>query len=189
MSFDSLDRLEAVNGDSPRAQLVAQLFKEHNAALVRFLAARLHSEQDAREIAQEAYVKLLSLDKPGAISFLRAFLFKIAANLAVDRQRSRGRFERLVAAGFLDELREVPTPDRELASAQQLAIVHRLVSELPARCRRAFLLHRIYGQDITSISRQIGVTERMVRNYIVRASLHCVEGLRGVDEMRGRSCE
>ena len=73
------------------AQRISRLFSEHNESLVRFLATRLHSVQEAKEVAQEAYVRLLSLDDSGAVSFLRAFLFKTAANLAVDRIRSRNR--------------------------------------------------------------------------------------------------
>ena len=64
---------------------IDHLFREHNDALVRFLSARLGSYQDAREVAQEAYVRLLNLDRPGAANFLKALLYKTAANLAIDR--------------------------------------------------------------------------------------------------------
>jgi DNA-directed RNA polymerase specialized sigma24 family protein len=70
---------------------VARLFREHNAALLRFAAARLGSEHEAREVAQEAYVRLLQLDRRQTIGFLRAYLFKTAANLATDRLRARRR--------------------------------------------------------------------------------------------------
>ncbi|HEY0339863.1 MAG TPA: sigma factor, partial [Steroidobacteraceae bacterium] len=70
-----------------RAALVDRLFREHNEALIRFLTVRVRSPQEARDVAQEAYVRLLSLDEPGAVSYLRAFLFKTAANIAVDRRR------------------------------------------------------------------------------------------------------
>ena len=70
------------------AGLIERLFQEHNESLLRFLAARLGSRHEAREVAQEAYVRLLKLDTPGAIGYFRAFLFKTAANLAVDRVRS-----------------------------------------------------------------------------------------------------
>src|ERR1700756_676267 len=66
---------------------IDHLFREHNDALVRFLSARLGSYQDAREVAQEAYVRLLNLDRPGAANFLKALLYKTAANLAIDRLR------------------------------------------------------------------------------------------------------
>src|SRR5258708_12516130 len=70
-----------------RARLVGRLFQEHNRALVSFLRAKLRNDQEAREVAQEAYVKLLQLESPGVVSFLQAYLFKIASNIAIDRIR------------------------------------------------------------------------------------------------------
>src|ERR1700734_1930786 len=70
---------------------IAGLFRDHNAALLRFAATKLGSEQEARDVAQEAYVRLLQLDRPETIGYLRAFLFKITANLAMDRLRARKR--------------------------------------------------------------------------------------------------
>ncbi len=62
---------EARLGDPPqaRASALSNLFREHNCTLVRFINARLRNEQEeqeANEIAQEAYVKMLQLDRcPG----------------------------------------------------------------------------------------------------------------------------
>jgi len=58
--------------EESRAAVVERLFREHNEALIRFLRSRVGSHNEALEIAQEAYVRLLSLDQPGAISYLRA---------------------------------------------------------------------------------------------------------------------
>jgi RNA polymerase sigma-70 factor (ECF subfamily) len=160
-----------------RAERITRLFSEHNESLVRFLTARLHSVQEAKEVAQEAYVRLLSLDDSGAVSFLRAFLFKTAANLAVDRLRSRNRHRQAQDAGLCDELREAPTPDHEAAEAQEAEIVRRLIGELPPKCRRAFLLHRIHGVDFPQIAKQMELSERMVRHYVLRAVLYCRAGL------------
>src|SRR5579863_2812073 len=73
--------------EESQAAVIERLFREHNEALVRFLRTRVGSLSEALEIAQEAYVRLLSLDEPGAVSYLRAFLFKTAANIAIDRRR------------------------------------------------------------------------------------------------------
>lgn len=160
-----------------RAERITRLFSEHNESLVRFLAARLHSVQEAKEVAQEAYVRLLSLDDSGAVSFLRAFLFKTAANLAVDRLRSRNRQRQAMSAGLCDELREAPTPDHEAAQAEEAEIVRRLIGELPPKCRQVFLLHRIHGEELSQIAKQMELSERMVRHYVLRAVLYCRAGL------------
>lgn len=160
-----------------RAQRISRLFSEHNEALIQFLATRLRSVQEAKEVAQEAYVRLLSLEDSGAVSFLRAFLFKTATNLAVDRIRSRNRQRLAVDAGLCDETREAPTPDRETASAQEVEIVRHLIGELPPKCRRAFLLHRVHGLEFAEIAQEMGLSERMIRHYVLRAVLHCRAGL------------
>src|SRR5688572_5593177 len=103
-----------------RSALVERLFREHNEALVRFIFARVRSYQVAREVAQEAYVRLLSLDEPGAVSYLRAFLFKTAANLAVDRLRSDESQARAAELPFFQDLQEHRSPERQVSSAQTL---------------------------------------------------------------------
>jgi RNA polymerase sigma factor (sigma-70 family) len=165
-----------LSGNS-HAQRISRLFSEHNESLIQFLATRLRSVQEAKEVAQEAYVRLLSLEDSGAVSFLRAFLFKTAANLAVDRIRSRNRQRQVLDAGLCDDSREAPTPDREVATAQEVEIVRRLIGELPPKCRHAFLLHRVHGAEFSEIAQEMGLSERMVRHYVLRAVLYCRAGL------------
>jgi RNA polymerase sigma factor (sigma-70 family) len=174
---DSEEERSGEPAGNDHAQRISRLFSEHNESLIQFLATRLHSVQEAKEVAQEAYVRLLSLEDSGAVSFLRAFLFKTAANLAVDRIRSRNRQRQAVDAGLCDEAREAPTPDREAASAQEVEIVRCLIGELPPKCRRAFLLHRVHGAEFSEIAEEMGLSERMVRHYVLRAVLYCRAGL------------
>jgi RNA polymerase sigma-70 factor (ECF subfamily) len=182
------ERSGALTGDD-RAARITRLFSEHNDSLVRFLAVRLHSVQEAKEVAQEAYVRLLSLDDSGAVSFLRAFLFKTAVNLAVDRLRSRNRQRLAMNAGLCDELREALRPDHEAAQAEEAEIVRRLIGELPPKCRRAFLLHRIDGEDFPQIAKQMELSERMVRHYVLRAVLYCRAGLDAAQSSKESSKE
>ena len=177
MPRDTQHESSADPAGSSHSQRISRLFSEHNDSLIQFLATRLRSVQEAKEVAQEAYVRLLSLEDSGAVSFLRAFLFKTAANLAVDRIRSRNRQRQALEAGLCDESREAPTPDREAASAQEMEIVRHLVAELPPKCRRAFLLHRVHGAEFSEIAEEMGLSERMVRHYVLRAVLYCRAGL------------
>lgn len=147
---------------------VEQLFREHNAALLRFISAKIGSEQEAREIAQEAYVHLLQLDHPAAISFLRAFLFKTAANLAIDRLRQRGRRTHMTSMADLDFAVFELTPERQLSGEQAMVILRAAVARLPAKCRQAFLLHRVYEMRIEDIAQRMGIGVCMARRYVAR---------------------
>jgi RNA polymerase sigma factor (sigma-70 family) len=171
------DATQAQDRDGSRAELIAGLFREHNDTLVRFLTSRLRSPQEAREVAQEAYVRVLSLDTPGAVSFLRAFLFKTASNIAIDRIRHRHRCPHANDVSLFDELPERRTPELRAEGAQEIALLMQLLAELPAKCRYAFLLHKVDGLATREIGAHMKLSERQVRDYILRALLHCRAGL------------
>jgi len=148
---------------------IERLFREHNATLLRFIAARMGSVQEAHEIAQEAYVHLLQLNHPETVSYLRAYLFKTAANLVVDRLRQRGRRQLVASVSDLDFAAFELTPERHLSGEQTLAVMGRAIAELPPKCRQAFLLHRVQGVPIADIGERMQIGECMVRRYIARA--------------------
>lgn len=160
--------------------LVAALFETHNKALLRFLTCRLRSAQEAKEVAQEAYVRLLQLDAPDGVGYLRAFLFKTAANLAADRLKSAARRGRVDRLEFFDESAAVePSPEGCLAARQDLAAIMQLLDELPARCRYAFVMHRCYGHSVAEVAGLMNLSARTVQLYVERALVFCRERLHG----------
>jgi RNA polymerase sigma-70 factor (ECF subfamily) len=159
-------------GSSDSSIDIAGLFREHNAALLRFAAAKLGSEQEARDVAQEAYVRLLQLDRPETISYLRAFLFKIASNLAMDRLRARRRMPPAPAVTDEDLVAFDLSPERQCAGQEMVAVLKQALEELPVKCRDIFVLHRVEGLSRAEIAIRMGLGERMVRLYMARALEH-----------------
>ena len=158
-----------------RAELVARLFREHNRALVSFLRAKLHNDHEAREVAQEAYVRLLQLDSPGVVSFLQAYLFKIAANLAVDRIRHQVVRDRTMdeTAAVFEEADESSSPERGMLAREELRRVSAAMEGLPAKCRQAFAMHVLQDRPLAEIAAEMNLSKRMVRYYIVRGLAVC----------------
>jgi RNA polymerase sigma-70 factor (ECF subfamily) len=156
-----------------RTEAVRRLFQEHNRALISFLTARLHSVQDARDVAQEAYVRVLQLDKPEGLSFLKAFLFKTAANLAIDRVRAQSVRNHVDVDLVFDEIEEPVVPEREVLAQQELDIIARRLQGLPSQCRYAFAMHVLLERPIREIAAELRLTERMVRYYVVQGLERC----------------
>jgi RNA polymerase sigma-70 factor (ECF subfamily) len=179
------ESLPAAEGAGTRAALVARLFREHNQALISLLTLRLHSVQDAKEIAQESYVRLLQLDRPEVASLLRGYLFRIASNLAVDRLRQRNvrhRSAAAVEAELFEELDTRDEPERRTLVNEELRFVDSCLEELSAACRRAFFLHRVHDKSVAEIAVEMNVTERMVRHHLTRAVVYCQLRLRGASK-------
>jgi RNA polymerase sigma-70 factor (ECF subfamily) len=176
----------ADNGGA-RALEVERLFRDHNESLIRFLTLRLHSRQEAREVAQEAYVRLLQLENTDVASFVRAYLFRIAGNLAIDRLRRRATESRFRETEPLPNLFDRP-PDPETLAVERERVqqIRGYLDELPDAVRDSFLMFRVEDMDQGSIARRLGVTDRMVRNHITRALLYCrlrLDGLPPADAM------
>ena len=151
---------------------VKQLFHEHNRALVNFLLTRVRSRAEAMDLAQEAYVRLLQLDHPGAIGFLRGYLFRIAANLSVDSLRARIPRER-AAIELFDELGDGDEIEHRAILHEEFETICGALEQLPPKCQKAFLLNVVEGYSHTETARAVGCNERMVRYHISRALTHC----------------
>ena len=168
-SEDSAGRPASAN----RNEAVSELFRANNRALISFLLTHLSNEGEAREVAQESYIKLLQLDRPEAVSFLRAYLFRIAANLAIDRIRRRDRKDRIERLDLFDEPPLAPSAEDEVTSQQDLALVRQSIAELKPSYQTAFAMNKFLDRSITDVAAAMDLTPRMVRVYVTRAVFYC----------------
>ncbi len=157
------------SADELRPRMVADLARNYHEALVRFLMLRVGSKEEAREIAQEAYAKLLALDRPGSISFLAGYLWRTAANLAIDRRRQRTVRQRFADVAVQGEEKLAPSAERVAEGRQRLAIVERALGELPPRCLEAFTLRVLDGMRFDDVAREMRISDRMAQIYVARA--------------------
>jgi RNA polymerase sigma factor (sigma-70 family) len=179
---------QASQDDGAQADSIAHLFHEHNRALVGYLRARLRSEQEAKEVAQEAYVRLLELQRPGTPGLFRAYLFKTATNIATDRLRHRRVRQRAVQAELFEGISPSPSndPADQLLARERTEQLLRCLEELPAKCRQIFQMHRLEGLDQRAVADRAGVSERMVRRYITYALVYCRLRLDGLSAQQAR---
>jgi RNA polymerase sigma-70 factor (ECF subfamily) len=156
-------------------EVVAALYREHHAALVALLQCRLNSRSDAQEIAQEVYVKLLTMKDLGHLETPRAFLFRMAINQSVDYLRKRVVRANLSPPPVSEDLHAAPLPEQHLWAGQQWKKVQAALRELPAKCSQAFVLHVLEGREFSAIATEMKLSERMVRYHVSRAMAHCRE--------------
>lgn len=151
------------------------LFAKHNRILVNFLYKKLGNVQDAHDVAQEAYAKVLGLQNDKVVNHLRTYLFKTASNIAIDRLRQRNRrirdvdYDQVKAELVSNELQ----PEQRAFGQEQLKRLKIAIQRLPIRARYAFVQYRVKGLGYDEIAREMGVTESMVRKYVRKALQDC----------------
>lgn len=159
------------------------LFREHQANVLRFLTLRLGSVADARDCFQIVCTRLLERSASLADDNLAALLYVCARNVAIDElRRRRNDCEH---AGSEAEGANVPDgsppPERQAQAAQQLSVLLALLDELPPKCRRAFVSYKLDGMEYRDIAASMGITESMVRKYVIKAVAHCAARFEKMD--------
>ncbi|MGE5500541.1 MAG: RNA polymerase sigma factor [Ignavibacteriales bacterium] len=175
-----------------RARIVAWVGREilpHEADVRAWLRRSLVSDGEVEDVVQEAYCRLLSLQRTSHITSPRAYFFTAARAVVIDHLR-RSRVVRIETATEIEALNVVldePSPERVAASRRELERVRRLIAALPDRCRRVFEMRKIEGLPQREIARQLGVTETIVENDVVKGQRLILKALAEGEEASGRA--
>ncbi len=182
-----------LTGPDPRQPLTAaesefarELFESHRLSLYRYLKGLLHSRDEASEILQETYLRLLRQPSFEHVrSNARAYLFQTATNLARDlfRHKSfRGVNAELEAYASLG----LQTPDwnswPELAleGDQMAAQVIQALQELKPPVREVLLLYRFREMSHHDIATRMRLSTRTVERYVKEGLDHIGQRLKAV---------
>ncbi|BCS30982.1 DNA-directed RNA polymerase sigma-70 factor [Luteitalea sp. TBR-22] len=123
--------------DEAKRTLFDRLYQEHGPSLFRYLRRLAGADDDPADLLHETFLRLWTQPAPEAIANLRAWLFRVATNVAHNRrrdmQRSRHREQAVVAP---DAALEDPVARLDAQAQVQRA----LASIDDVRARRALLL-------------------------------------------------
>ncbi len=152
---------------------LAGLYQAHATELNGFARRRV-GRQEAEDVVQDAYLHLLQRGTAATLEQPRAYLFRIAANLAVDFARKARTRLRYAGEGldFDVDAAAAADPEATAGAAMELARLRACLSKLPPACREAFLMKRIEGLTHAEIAEKLGISVRTVDRFMVRAWEH-----------------
>lgn len=146
-------------------------------SLVRFTG----SEEDARDIAQEAFiqafVKLKSFQHNSAFY---TWLYRIAMNRAISharKRRERTSLDRLSESGAPAPLDRHELPDATMLADERAHLVRQAVAELADDQRQVVVLREFEGFDYQQIAEVLEIPLGTVRSRLFRARMQMKERL------------
>ena len=157
---------------SVEAQFARELFERYQLPLFAYLNGLLKSRDEAKEILQETYLRLLRQPSFDHVrKNARAYLFQTATNLARDHFRRKashgiGAEREFFSASGLDVPRWETWPDLALEGEQTGQLIIRALQNMELPVRSALLLHRFRDFTHHQIAVWLGVSERTVERYI-----------------------
>lgn len=151
------------------ADAFGDLYEMHVSAIYRYILYRVADPQDARDMADEVFLKAwsgLSGYRPGETPF-RGWLYRISHNLVIDHYRSRKEVEPL---GDRDDLvDDLPNPERQLVQQEEVERLAANIARLPPDYQQVLVLRYIEGLSTTQVAAILKRSDGAVRVLLHRA--------------------
>lgn len=181
LSDDALMVLFA-NGDSGAARILTARL------LPRALnhAARVLGDRDeAEDVAQEAMLRLwrAAADWQTGGAKPSTWLYRVTANLAVDRLRKAGRSVGLDESAEPED--DGPGAEEKLVQAGRLAALDAALARLPERQRQAVVLRHLEGLSNPEIAEVLEIGIEAVESLTARGKRALAKALAGQKEALG----
>lgn len=158
-----------VGAASDARREVLRAYEEHKGELFAFLVSTTRDGELAADLLQEAFAKLLrEHDTRGAPVDARAWLFRVAGNLAVSAARRRLTVRRW--APWLVGRESEASPEQEYLRREDADRVHAALASLRADDRVGLLL-AAHGSTTSEIAQALGRSELAVRSLLCRARI------------------
>ncbi len=145
--------------------------------MARFFRARLGSGGDVEDLLQDLYLKVVGLDAQTEVRDPRAYLYRLASNLMMDRWRSERRAAardgawRIVAHDTegAEDRADAPSAEAVVAGRQRLAALHAALARLPAKTQTIFRMHKFDGLSYAEVAAQLGISRSSVEKHMMDA--------------------
>lgn len=160
---------EAPGGGGSGQARFDMLYREQAPRLRRWLGARLRSSEEAGDLVQDAFARLLNSEASQELRQPEAFLNRIVRNLMIDRARRLSIRTPHVPIDEANEPATRATQEDGIELAQLRERYRAAVDALPPRTREVFLLHRTDGLGYKEIATQLGISIRTVEWHVGEA--------------------
>lgn len=155
---------------------IAGIYSEHHGWLMRWLRGKLHSAEQAADLAQDTFLRLLAAPRAPATSLHtpRAYLTTVAQRLLIDHYRRLS-----LEQAWLETLAQQPellaqSPEERLLIQETLQRLDAMLAGLPCAVRSAFLMAHLDELPYAEIAQRLAVSERTVKRYLVQAFEQCI---------------
>ena len=176
-----------LSGSVPnRSAIKDELDARFRASLLAYFMRRTGNAQEAEDLTQETFVRLIGSNTFETAAEANAFVFRVASNLLRDRARSTTRLRRfptlpidaMSGDQFEPRLVEDIDPERVLIARERLTEVLACLDELGERTKNIFILFRLEGMRQKGIAAFYGISISTVEKHVMAAVVHLAKRFR-----------
>ena len=159
---------------------ISNLYCEHHGWLFGWLRRKLGCARNAEDLAQDTFTRILNArESVATLREPRAFLSTTARRLIIDQVRRKH-----IENAYLQELaltaqalEGFQSPEQILTTLEALEHIAFILEGMQDKVRQAFVLYYLDSLKQSEIARQLALSDRTVRKYLIQALLHCSHSL------------
>lgn len=148
----------------------SEIFREHEHRLYQLVFRLTKSDQYAKDIIQEVFLKLWEGRRElHHIQNLEAWLYRLTENKTIDFLRKASADRRLKQA-IWDNLQQIVNEAESWVSAREYnQIIQRAIDELPPQRKLIYQMHKDEGMNYREIADELRISRHTVKNQLFSA--------------------
>jgi RNA polymerase sigma factor (sigma-70 family) len=161
---------------APQADATSELYERYAGQIYTYCFHQLGNREEAEDATQSTFLNAFRGLKRGIDpEFETAWLYKIAQNVCLTRQRSTSRRRRVETPGDLEAVQDF-VPAHQVDPDDLISLPEALVA-MPEQQRRALLLREWQGLSYKEIADELDLTQAAVETLLFRARRSLAAGL------------
>ena len=158
---------------------IAEHFRVYRKDLLGFLRSRVSGPEQAEDLLQQVFLRVMQRSDWGAIRNPEAYLRTTARHVLADFYRSQSARDQGVVLEYQEfrDADETWSPGDSMRTREFMNELAGVLESLSPNVREALVLSRVYGYTYAEIGRTLSISPRTVEKNVAKGLAWCFEHL------------
>jgi RNA polymerase sigma-70 factor (ECF subfamily) len=170
---------------------IGSVYQTARDKLFKHVSRFYSSSQEVEDVVQEAFVKVIEAQhkQQRDIQYPDAYLQTTARNIVFNRIKTKEfRLTETMGGVFPEsDLMLSASMEEQFEQRENFEVFCRAVRSLPLKCRRAYVLSRVYGFTNKEVAEQLGLSLKGVEGHLARGTRRCIQFVESAQSGRALS--